>query len=229
MSGCSLKLKFVDKGSVSTEVVDVKSCVIAGWTGRDPVALEEHIVELEKLGVKRPATVPIFYRVAASRLSTSDAIEVLGNTSSGEVEFVLYQKGGRLWVGLGSDHTDREAEAVGVTLSKQMCDKPIADEFWAYDDVASHWEELQLRSYILSDGARVVYQEGAITSMRTPLDLIQRYNGSALPEGTMMFCGTLAARGGVRPSTMFELELIDPRLGRSIRKQYNIEELPVLG
>ncbi len=230
MSGQSLKLRFVDGKSTVTETVDVKRCVIAGWTGRDPVALEEHIVELEKLGVKRPATVPIFYRVAAARLSTSDAIEVLGDTSSGEVEFVLYQKGGRLWVGVGSDHTDREAETIGITLSKQMCDKPIADEFWAYDDVAAHWDELQLRAYIVSDGVRVLYQEGSIVSMRSPGDLIGRYDGgAALPEGTMMFCGTFAALGGVRPSAVFEMELVDPRLGRSIKKLYTIEKLPVLG
>ncbi|WP_213772248.1 DUF2848 domain-containing protein [Bradyrhizobium sp. dw_78] len=230
MSGQSLKLRFVDGKSTVTETVDVKRCVIAGWTGRDPVALEEHIVELEKLGVKRPATVPIFYRVAAARLSTSDAIEVLGDTSSGEVEFVLYQKGGRLWVGVGSDHTDREAETIGITLSKQMCDKPIADEFWAYDDVAAHWDELQLRAYIVSDGVRVLYQEGSIASMRSPGDLIGRYDGgAALPEETMMFCGTFAALGGVRPSAVFEMELVDPRLGRSIKKLYTIEKLPVLG
>jgi Protein of unknown function (DUF2848) len=230
MTGCTLKLSFVEGASASTETVDVRSCVIAGWTGRDPVALEAHIAELETLGVRRPATVPIFYRVAASRLSTRDAIEVLGTTSSGEVEFVLYQKGGRLWVGLGSDHTDREAETVGVSLSKQMCDKPIADEFWAYDDVAGHWDELRLRATIVSDGVRALYQEGAITAMRSPPDLIQRFaGGSALPEGTMMFCGTLAAHGGVRPSAAFEMELIDPRLGRSITKRYTIENLPVLG
>jgi len=66
--------------------------------------------------------------------------------------------------------------------------------------------------------------------MRSPLDLIPRYDGgSVLPEGTMMFCGTLPARGGVRPSAVFEIELVDPRLGRSIKKVYNIRELPVFG
>ena len=33
---------------------------------------------------------------------------------------------GRTFVGLGSDHTDRKVESYSVTVSKQMCDKPIA-------------------------------------------------------------------------------------------------------
>src|SRR5271155_2888656 len=49
--------------------VQVDHLVIAGWTGRDRAALEKHIVELEAIGIKRPATVPIFYRAAAARLT----------------------------------------------------------------------------------------------------------------------------------------------------------------
>jgi hypothetical protein len=45
--------------------------------------------------------------------------------SSGEAEFVLYQLDDGLWLGLGSDHTDRKAETVDVTLSKQMCARPV--------------------------------------------------------------------------------------------------------
>jgi hypothetical protein len=45
----------------------IRQAVIAGWTGRDPVALETHIRELEELGVTRPSATPIFYRVSANR------------------------------------------------------------------------------------------------------------------------------------------------------------------
>jgi hypothetical protein len=44
------------------DVAAVKSLVVAGWTGRNVAALEAHIKELEAIGVKRPKTVPIFYR-----------------------------------------------------------------------------------------------------------------------------------------------------------------------
>ena len=53
------------------DVAAVKSLVIAGWTGRNVAALEAHIKELEAIGVKRPKSVPIFYRTACSLLSTA--------------------------------------------------------------------------------------------------------------------------------------------------------------
>ena len=210
--------------------VRIDEAVIAGWTGRDPAAVEKHIRELEALGVKRPASAPIFYRVAAARLSTDGSMEALGGASSGEVEFVLLQTRGRLWVGCGSDHTDREAETYGVSVSKQMCDKPVAPTFWAFDDVAAHWERLVLRSFVVEAGRRTLYQEGSVAAMRHPEDLIARYTASkGLPEGTLMFCGTLAAKGGVRPAPRFEFMLEDPVRGRAIAHGYDIVSLPVLG
>ena len=205
----------------------IRQAVIAGWTGRDPVALETHIRELEELGVTRPSATPIFYRVSANRVVMSAAIEVSGDQSSGEAEFVLVQAGGALYVGAGSDHTDRAVEAYSVAVSKQMCDKPVAHELWNLSDVSGHWDMLLLRSWIWEEDRRVLYQEGAVSSMRAPADLIERFAGSAeLPDGTVMFCGTLAARGGVRPSRRFEFELEDPVMGRRIRHAYDVVALP---
>jgi Protein of unknown function (DUF2848) len=210
--------------------VPLHHLVIAGWTGRDRAALEQHIAELEALGVKRPATVPIFYRASASRVTIDDGIEVLGETSSGEAEFVLLKHDGRLWVGAGSDHTDREVERYGVSVSKQMCDKPLAGEFWRYEDVAPHWQRLVLRSYICQQGERTLYQEGPVTAMLDPLTLVEQFAINAqLEEATVMFCGTLAARGGIRPSPVFEFELEDPVLARNIHHRYRVRSLPVLG
>jgi hypothetical protein len=44
-----------------------------------------------------------------------------------------------------------------------------------------------------------------------------------------MFCGTLAAKGGIRPSERFEIELEDPILGRKLTHAYDIASLPVEG
>jgi Protein of unknown function (DUF2848) len=225
-----LALTLQDGTRARTEDIAVDQAVIAGWTGRDPIAVEKHIRELEALGVKRPATTPIFYRVSASRLTTADTIEAVGESSGGEVEFVLLQHGGRLWVGAGSDHTDREVETYGVTVSKQMCEKPIAPVFWPYEEVAAHWDRLTLRAHVAANGTRVLYQEGAVSAMIHPMDLIARHCGErALPEGTIMFGGTLAARGGVRPTPEFAFELEDPVLGRKIAHAYRVRTLPILG
>jgi hypothetical protein len=233
----TLSLTLQDRAAARAGEVGINDAIVAGWTGRDAAALEKHIKELEALGVKRPAATPIYYRVSALRLTTAAEIEAVGPHSGGEVEFVLLQRGGRLWVGAGSDHTDRQVETYGVTVSKQMCDKPVAPVFWAFDDVAAHWDRLMLRAHVIEDGERILYQEGSVAAMLAPLDLIGRCpfprgetrEAGRLPENTLMFCGTLAARGGVRPTKRFEFEIEDPVLGRSIAHAYSVRILPVLG
>ena len=208
----------------------IDQAVIAGWTGRDPVARDKHIAELQAIGIAPPATTPIYYRVAARRLTTADSIEVSGDESSGEVEFVLIGWQGRIFVGVGSDHTDRKVETYSVTVSKQMCDKPVASALWDFDEVAGHWDQMILRSFAWIDGARVLYQEGTLDSMLPVAELIQRgFGDEGLPDGCAMFGGTFAAKGGIRPASRFEFELEDPILKRSIRHAYDVIELPVLG
>jgi hypothetical protein len=208
----------------------IDQAVIAGWTGRDPVARDKHIAELEAIGIARPATTPIYYRVAARRLTTADSIEVSGGNSSGEVEFVLIGWQGRIFVGAGSDHTDREVETYSVTVSKQMCDKVVAPVLWELEEVRGHWDRMILRSHVLIDGARVLYQEGTLDGMLPVEELIARgFGGKGFPDGCAMFGGTFAARGGIRPASRFEFELEDPVLKRSIKHAYDVVDLPVLG
>jgi hypothetical protein len=208
----------------------IDQAVIAGWTGRDPVARDKHISELEAIGIARPATTPIYYRVAARRLTTADSIEVCGGDSSGEVEFVLIGWQGRIFVGAGSDHTDRKVETYSVTVSKQMCDKVIAPVLWEIEEVAGHWDRLILRSHAWIDGVRLLYQEGTLDTMLSVKDLIARgFGGKGLPDGCAMFGGTFAAKGGIRPASRFEFELEDPVLKRSIQHGYDVIALPVLG
>ena len=196
--------------------------IIAGWTGRDEAALRKHIKELEEIGVKPPKTTPIFYRVSANLLTYEKAIQVSGPDTSGEVEFVLLSTSEGLKVALGSDHTDRKAETIGVSLSKQLCAKPVSSENWRYDEVKPHWAKLTLRAW--ADGE--LYQEGPVTAMRSPEDLMGRY---PLKPGYAMFCGTLAAKGGIRPAGRFAMELEDPVLKRKLRHEYRVQVLPVEG
>lgn len=227
---CLLSMAALSKSGTSLRELPVRDLVIAGWTGRDQAALEAHIRELEAVGVARPASTPIFYRVGAALLTTDSEIEVSGACSSGEVEFVLISAEDGLWVGVGSDHTDRKAEVVGVALSKQMCPKPIAPTMWRFDEVAPHWDRLILRSHVGEGAERRLYQEGPVSAMRAPSDLIARYSrDGVLPPGTTMFCGTLAAHGGISYAPTFEIELEDPMLGRKITHRYRVHALPVAG
>ncbi len=200
----------------------IAELVIAGWTGRDEQALRKHIRELEEIGVAPPKTTPIFYRVAASLFTHASEIQVSGPGTSGEVEFVLMRTENDLRVAVGSDHTDRKAETIGVSLSKQLCAKPVSPESWRYDEVKPHWERLTLRSW--TDGE--LYQEGPVTAVRSPEDLMGRY---PLKPGYAMFCGTLAAKGGIRGGERFRMELEDPVLKRKLRHEYRVRVLPVEG
>lgn len=230
-SGCTLSFNLTTKSSTTARPMTIRQAIIAGWTGRDVAAMEKHMKELEEIGVARPATTPIYYRVGATRITTADSIQAAGGDSSGEIEFVLAKFDGKLWVGAGSDHTDRKVETYNITVSKQMCDKPVADTLWPWEEVADHWDDLILRAHAVIGGKRELYQEGKVAAMRPPLELIEGYKRSqgSFEDGSIMFGGTLAAKGGIRPAERFEFELVDEKLGRKIAHGYNIEPLPVLG
>lgn len=212
--------------------VELRVLVIAGWAGRDASAIEHHIVELEQLGVPRPSAVPLFYRVAANQLSQSDALQVVGVDSSGEVEAFIFSHGGQTYVSVASDHTDRQLETHSVAHSKQVCVKPVATHAWRLDEVIEHWDQILIRSWIEEGGARVLYQEGTLAGLRAPGDLIGRCfgasNAARIPDGVGMLCGTVPAKGGIRPSRTFEMEIEDPVLKRTIRHGYRCEELPIV-
>ncbi len=218
-------IEFAIEGKSQT--VEIRDLIIAGWTGRDAAGVERHIAELAAIGVARPRTVPCFYRVGANLLTTSMQLDFTGTDSSGEVEFVLVSLPQGLYVGVGSDHTDRKVESYSVTVSKQMCPKPISRELWPLADALGHWDRLMLRSWVTRGKGQELYQEGAVTRMLAPLDLIARYREGdlQLPAATAMFCGTMplvAEMGGAR---LFEMELEDPVMKRSLRHRYMAREL----
>ena len=154
-------------------------------------------------------------------------LEVLGPDTSGEVEPVIVALNDGLWVGLGSDHTDRKTETMGIALSKQLCGKVIGSELWKFEDIAAHWDSIIIRSYATIDGERVIYQEGPLALMRDPVDLMTRY-GRPFVANTIIMCGTIGARGGIRPAARFEIELDDPAMKRRMSHAYDIISLPVV-
>ncbi len=223
-------LTFTIEPDGTRQDIRIDDLVIAGWTGRNVEALEKHIKELEVVGVPRPSSVPCFYRVSAENFTTSENLQFLGTTSSGEVEFILIGTDDGMLIGIGSDHTDREVETYSVPVSKQMCAKPISASVWRYADVADHFDDLVLRAWMTENGERKLYQEGGVTAMRPPEELIGLYldGKTELPSGVAMYCGTLAAIGGIRPAERFEVEIEDPVLGRKIMHAYGVAPLPVV-
>jgi hypothetical protein len=210
------------------DITSVDHLVLAGWAGRNQAAVEAHIRELEALGTPRPTRTPVFYRVSASLLTTATAIEVVGVETSGEVEVVLVRRANGLWVGLGSDHTDRGLERTSVALSKQLCAKVVSPTLWRFDDLAPHWDDITLRSWAHRGGRRVLYQEGTLAAILPPDELLAKYAAFAEPitAGGAMFSGTIATIHEIAPADEFEMELHDHVLKRSLNHRYRIVTLP---
>ena len=208
-----------------TLALTVENLIVAGWTGRDMAGVQHHIDELAELGIAPPSQVPLYYRVSNS-LPTQDAqIEVVGEGTSGEVEPLLLQHDGKLWLGVASDHTDRDLEAYSVAASKQACPKPIGAEVWDFDEVKDDLDSLELRCLIREKDDWVIYQEGTLAAIRPLADLM---GGTKFGENTAMLCGTLGAIGGVRPSAAYRMELVDPARDRKITLEYSVRTLPIV-
>ncbi|WP_265519186.1 DUF2848 domain-containing protein [Nitratireductor luteus] len=228
----SITFEVAGRGPVS---IELRHGVVAGWTARNAEAVAHHIAELEEIGVPPPSSVPLYYHVSAALFSAGTTIETVGNTSSGEAEPLLIDDGERLYLGLGSDHTDRKLETHSVALSKQLCAKPVAPTLWVFDEVEGHLDEIMIRSFVREseEEAWTAYQEGTLGSIRPLAELIAGSPAASgakrLQDGTAMMCGTFAVlSGGVRPARFFRMEMVDKQLGRTIEHGYEMKVLPLI-
>lgn len=202
--------------------------VVAGWVGRDREAVRKHIEELGRLGVPAPSRTPTYMSLSPAILTTAGEIEVTGAESSGEVECVILRENERLYIGVGSDHTDRGFEKYDIPASKQMCAKPIAPVVWDLEEVRGHLERILLRSWSTREGRRRLYQEGTLANNIGVLDLLQGIPEEADPRrgSLVLFCGTFAARGGIEIGELFEFEMEDPVTGHRVAHRYRVRRLP---
>jgi hypothetical protein len=208
--------------------------VNAGFVGRDQKAVKAHIEELAREGIAPPPTVPMLFPVLRQSLTLENKIEVVERQTSGEVEFVLLLQGGRMYVGIGSDHTDRKLEAASMLNSKQVCPNVMSREVWDFEDVKDHWDELVMESRVRpSPGAEsVLYQQGPLGKILSATDLLALVK-SRMPdgqcEGLMIFSGTLPVlTKEMIWATQFRCELGDPRLQRQLTCEYEIVRLDYL-
>lgn len=203
---------------------EVEKIICVGFAGRNKQAVLDHIVELEKIGVKRPDSVPTLYPCANLLITQEDKIQVIGGENSGEIEFALLFEEDDVYVSLCSDHTDRSLETVSIEKSKQVCPKPIAKTLWKYSEVKDHWDEMVLRSWVTVKGKEELYQEGKVSSILKVEDIIDEIDKRVgKRKGLAVFSGTIATHVGLVYGENFRAELEDPVLGRKITLNYAIE------
>jgi len=216
------------KSGPSRLSADLKGAVICGYTGRDQAAIQKHIHELEKEGIKPPPSVPMYYPKPAWGLTIADTMHVLGGQTAGEVEFVLLPQGPKTYVGVGSDHTDRDLEKLDIPKSKQVVPSVISKTLWDIDDLLDHWDQIEFRSWATCGGKRVPYQNARVSCLLPPADLMGRVRARVRGDltGLAIFSGTSALlTDGFVYADRFEGELADPVLNRKLTINYAVQTL----
>ncbi len=198
----------------------------AGYVGRDQDELRRHIDELSKKGIPGPKTTPTLYPVIPRALVTDSEIDVYGDETCGEVEYVLLiENTNTIYVGLGSDHTDRHLEETDIPRAKQICPNVMCKTVWPLSEVKGHWDSLILESWMVKDGEKVLYQQGALELILDPKTLIEFVSEKVKGplQEFVVFSGTLGTvGGGFVFGNQFIASLKDPVLGRTLDMRYDI-------
>lgn len=228
MSYPELKITVESAGGTRDRLFPIRRLICSGWVGRDPVALQEHIDELAEHGVPAPTRVPIYLNFSPYLVMTSDTVDVVSPESSGEVEYVVLKDGDQMFIGVGSDHTDRGLEKYSIPASKQMYAKVLAPMVWPYDEVRGHWNEIIVRAWSSVGGTRTLYQQAELATILNVEELLEQLpTGDGLPtEGFVLFSGTPATLTGLVFGDAFDFEMEDPVLERTIRHGYEVRVLP---
>ncbi|MFP4649854.1 MAG: DUF2848 family protein [Desulfobacterales bacterium] len=200
--------------------------VNAGFVGRNQDEVQKHVKELAAKGIPAPSSTPSLYPVLCRNLITDSSIEVLGSKTSGEVEYVLLIENEKnVYVGLGSDHTDRHLEETDIPRAKQICPNIISNTVWPLDEAEAHWDELVMQSSVIRDDSRIDYQEGKLELILTPaqlMDFVRSKIGGPL-DNTIIYSGTVGMKtDGFVFGRRFEATLKDPVLNRRLDLAYDV-------
>jgi hypothetical protein len=211
--------------------VDLKRCYNLGFTMRDPEKMQRHLEECYKLGIKeliceRP---PLVMPISAWAVLTDDHIDVQRPRTSGEVEIVtLADADGTVYVGVGSDHTDRSLEGIDIPWGKQVAPNVVAPVLWRWEDVEPHWDSISMECSVIDGGQEVAYQQAMVSEFWTPAEMLQGARESVVPvEGAViLFSGTVVSlEEKLRFAESWTIRMIDPVLDRTIEHTYTVTVL----
>ncbi|GAB6145451.1 DUF2848 family protein [Desulfocicer niacini] len=200
--------------------------VNAGFTGKNQEEVRHHLTELAEKGIEVPDSTPTLYPVVTRALSTDSAMEVFGDETSGELEYVLFIKNeSEVYVGVGSDHTDRNLEEFHIPRSKQICPNITSKTVWPLDEIKDHWDTLTMRCSVVKDGKTTLYQEGELGLLLNPSELItfvkEKIEGPL--DGTVIYSGTFKMlTDEFIFADNFSGELMDNKSNRRIEFSYDV-------
>jgi hypothetical protein len=212
-------------------VIDLVRAYNLGFTIRDEEKMRRHLEECHRVGVPIPVVTrpPLVMPISTWAWVTDDVISVQRERTSGEVEIAtVVDADGTIYVGVGSDHTDRALECIDIPWSKQVAPNVIAPTLWPWDEVAGHWDDVLMESWVVDGGQRVKYQEASVAEFWTPAEMLQGVRESVVePGGAIAFLsGTVVSiEETLRFAEEWTLRLIDPVLDRTIEHTYRVEVL----
>jgi|SRR5580704_3491258 hypothetical protein len=220
----TMTLRFRPIGAGPDLSLDAPRLIIAAYTGRNAAAVAAHIEELAAIGIPPPASVPAFFELDPALVTSDPMVGIIGSNTSGEVEPVLIRHNRRHYLGVGSDHTDRDLERADIAASKAACPKPVGHHVVALpDDLAAlNWDGIDVESDV--DGQP--YQRDNLAAMRTPTDLLAHVTSTLgeLGDDLVIFCGTVPLlTGEFRPGRRWRLQL---KLDANTSLTHSYEVLP---
>jgi hypothetical protein len=216
----------VSSGGVKRTELELLRVFNLGSATRDPETARAHQDEVKHIGITIAFDVPAprIYPMSTQGVSTASEVTVQTSRSSGEVEIVLYMAD-ELYVGVGSDHTDRALEKVSIVWSKQACANVLAPTLWRFADIAAHWDECRMTSHV---GGKL-YQDCSVAAFLRPEDMLRILSERTLSlpkRDFMVFCGTIASLDKTMGfGADWAFEMTDPVLGRSISHAYRVINL----
>jgi hypothetical protein len=225
-----LNLTVVGRDAQQMLVFDVERMYNLAFTIRNAARMQQHLDEIAKTGIPRPSVdrPPAIYPVSDWAITTASNITVQREKTSGEVEIVILKHDGSILVGVGSDHTDRELEALDILWSKQVCPNVLAPTVWPLDDVKDHWDDLFIESEVEENGERTLYQHASVAEFWTPAEMLASLAGRVklLDGGLIVFSGTVASRqGALAYANTWTIRMVDPVLSRKIEHTYSVTVL----
>lgn len=228
-----IKLDYQNKKNESSLVELQWDAVAAGgYCSRDQKGALAHIEELKTIGVPAPSKIPIFFWFEPSRVVADNVLYVVGDKTSGEVEFFFARdQKGNAYITVSSDHTDRELETTSMPKAKQVCSKVIAKECWKLEEIRDHWDDIIISSTIQSEpGAQEeLYQKGPLGEIIEPEKLEELMKEDCPIPGARIayFSGTHPLlKGKTIYAKQFSMKMEDPILNREITHSYKVVFLP---
>ncbi|MGD2185241.1 MAG: DUF2848 family protein [Desulfobacterales bacterium] len=213
-------------------VFNYSRMINAGYVGKNQQEVRRHIEELAAKGIPGPKSIPVLFPVVCNALITDSEVEVYGSKTSGEVEYVLcIVTEDEVYVGLGSDHTDRHLEETDIPRAKQICPNLMSQTVWPLEEVEPHWDDLFMSANVLKDGKDIRYQEGRLGLLLNPEELMSfvRSKIDGPLKNLIIFSGTMGMlTGEFIFGESFSAKLVDEKINRRIEISYDVKPLNYL-